>query len=81
MEIRKLLQAFLDARNSALGPRYVPENAAPLPNSDTQESDDYGMFSLDLNDPRVLAALGEVEKTPEMEMEERVTKVSLPFST
>ncbi|KAG8914774.1 hypothetical protein FRC00_010904 [Tulasnella sp. 408] len=74
VEIRKLLQAFLDARNSALGPRYVPENAAPLLNSDTQESDDYGMFSLDLNDPRVLAALGEVEKTPEMEMEERVAK-------
>lgn len=74
VEIRKLLQAFLDARTSALGPRYVPENAAPLPSSDTQESDDYGMFSLDLNDPRVLAALGEVEKTPEMEMEERVAK-------
>ncbi|KAG8998194.1 hypothetical protein FRB90_012355 [Tulasnella sp. 427] len=74
VEIRKLLRAFLDARNAALGPRYVPGNTESMLNSDTQESDDYGMFSIDLNDPRVLAALGEAEKTPEMAMEERVAK-------
>ncbi|OBZ69025.1 hypothetical protein A0H81_11232 [Grifola frondosa] len=56
MEIRRLVQAFLDARA-----KVVPRPARPRPPvvEETEESqEDYGHFDLDLNDPELLAALG-----------------------
>ncbi|KAG8904169.1 hypothetical protein FRB99_002150, partial [Tulasnella sp. 403] len=76
VEIRKLLQAFLHARTEVLGPRTSRGEAVAVQvESETQESDEFGDFSLDLNDPRVLAALGDGEKTPEMMKEDRVADV------
>ena len=71
VEIRKLIQAFLNARGKALGPRSVPEE---VPES---ESQDYGEFDGDMNDPVFLAFFGGGgPKTPEMLMEDRVANVS-----
>ena len=57
-EIRTFVQAFLDARG-----RVIPRPRRPLPRvtvEDSQDSqDDYGQFDIDLDDPELLAALGE----------------------
>ena len=58
-EIRKLVQAFLDAREAALPPTRQLLNVIPRNNEDGQESqEDYGAFDLDLDDPELQAALG-----------------------
>ncbi|KAG1746777.1 Mus7/MMS22 family-domain-containing protein, partial [Suillus paluster] len=74
---QEVVSAFLDARIRAL-----PRPSAPpaLPSVDTQESqDEYDKFFLDLNDPEILAALGdEPAQTSGMELkqkEEAVCKV------
>ncbi|KAI0079439.1 hypothetical protein K474DRAFT_1639613 [Panus rudis PR-1116 ss-1] len=55
--IRKLVQAFLDAR-AAIIPK-PPRPQLPIINKESQESqEDYG-FDLNLDDPEILAALGE----------------------
>ncbi|KAL6308241.1 Mus7/MMS22 family-domain-containing protein [Sparassis latifolia] len=67
LEIRRLVQAFLDARA-----RVIPRPPRPRPVSavaeETQESqEDYGMFDLNMDDPELLAALGEVEESARMQ--------------
>ncbi|KAG8878846.1 hypothetical protein FRB97_002173 [Tulasnella sp. 331] len=76
LEMRKLIQAFLEARAKALGPRSVSEPKAVLQEErESQQSDEYGDWGVDWDDPRVLAALGEGQKTADMLMEERVAEV------
>lgn len=77
VEIRRLVQAFLDARAAAM-----PEPSRPRLRSmaDNQESqDEYGMLDLDLDDPELLAALGEepqdLQATDNKVKEARVCKV------
>ncbi|KAI0373643.1 hypothetical protein BV20DRAFT_1111197 [Pilatotrama ljubarskyi] len=57
-QIRRFVQAFLDARA-----RVIPKPRRPQPRviaEDSQESQyDYDQFELDLDDPELLAALGE----------------------
>ncbi|KAI0357556.1 hypothetical protein OH77DRAFT_1510566 [Trametes cingulata] len=57
-QIRRFVQAFLDARA-----RVIPKPRRPTPRiiaEDSQESQyDYEQFELDLDDPELLAALGE----------------------
>lgn len=58
-EIRKLVQAFLDARQAALPRTRQLSTTIPRNNEDSQESqEDYGAFDLDLDDPELQAALG-----------------------
>ena len=66
LEMRRLLQAFLNARTAIMPmpqrPRVLP---SVVPGGDNQESqDDYGTFELDLNDPELLAALSDVVESP-----------------
>ncbi|KAG2150243.1 Mus7/MMS22 family-domain-containing protein [Suillus bovinus] len=76
---QEVLSAFLDARMRALPRPTTP----PIPSSvDNQESqDEYDKFFIDLNDPEILAALGdEPAQTSGMEWkrkEEAVCKVAL----
>ena len=57
-EIRRLVQAFLDARGQVI-PK-PPRPRIRVEAEDSQESQyDYGAFDLDLNDPMVLVALGD----------------------
>ncbi len=52
-----ILARFFDARTSVLPP---PERPLLPSTIESQESqDEYGMFDLDMNDPDLLAALGE----------------------
>ncbi|KAH7914631.1 Mus7/MMS22 family-domain-containing protein [Hygrophoropsis aurantiaca] len=56
-ELRQLVQSFLNARSQALPKPHFPQ---PKPEVESQESqDEYGQFSLDFNDPELLAALGD----------------------
>ncbi|KAK0488920.1 Mus7/MMS22 family-domain-containing protein [Armillaria novae-zelandiae] len=56
-EIVDILARFFDARTSVLPP---PERPLLPSTVESQESqDEYGMFDLDMNDPDLLAALGE----------------------
>ncbi|KAG2141299.1 Mus7/MMS22 family-domain-containing protein, partial [Suillus clintonianus] len=80
---QEVVSAFLDARMKAL-----PRPVAPpiLPSVDNQESqDEYDKFFIDLNDPEILAALGdEPAQTSGMEWkrkEEAVCKVCGPLSS
>ncbi|KAH7927866.1 hypothetical protein BV22DRAFT_245793 [Leucogyrophana mollusca] len=58
-ELRLLVQSFLDARSLVL-PK--PNFHVPIPEAESQESqDEYGQFSLDFNDPELLAALGDAD--------------------
>ena len=58
-EIRKLVQAFLDARQAALPRTRQLPNTISRDDEDNQESqEDYGAFDLDLDDPELQAALG-----------------------
>lgn len=63
-QIRRLVQAFLDARSLV-----IPKPRRPQPRvvaEDSQESQyDYDQFDLDLDDPELLAALGENLGDPE----------------
>lgn len=75
--MRRLVQAFLEARATALGPRLTSEPTAVLQEEgESQQSDEYGDWGVDWDDPRLLAALGQGEKTMDMVMEERVVEVS-----
>ncbi|PIL22731.1 hypothetical protein GSI_15424 [Ganoderma sinense ZZ0214-1] len=57
-EIRTFVQAFLDARGRVIPrPRRPPPRVAVEDSQDSQ--DDYGQFDIDLDDPELLAALGE----------------------
>jgi hypothetical protein len=76
---QEVVQAFLDARMRAL-PR--PSALAISPTVDNQESqDEYDKFFIDLNDPEILAALGnepaQASGTEWKGKEEAVCKVSL----
>ncbi|KAG9026890.1 hypothetical protein FRB95_008343 [Tulasnella sp. JGI-2019a] len=76
LEMRKLVQAFLEARANALGPRRTPDLAGiPQVEGESQQSDEYGDWGVNWDDPRLLIALGEGEKTADMMMEERVAEV------
>lgn len=75
-EIRKLIQAFLDTRNMAMPKRQVQPMIAGPEESESQQSDEFGDWGVDWDDPRLKVALGEGEKTGEMLMEERVAAVS-----
>ncbi|EPQ56427.1 hypothetical protein GLOTRDRAFT_138160 [Gloeophyllum trabeum ATCC 11539] len=70
LEIRKLVQAFLDARAAAMPmPRIKGPAAANVAPADEDSQDIYGDLDLDLDDPELLAALGEdVEDTRLKEM-------------
>jgi len=60
IEIRHLLVAFLDARDTIIKPKHQPSQQALVVRNDLQESqDEYGVFELDLEDPDLLAALEE----------------------
>jgi len=77
--MREMVNAFLDARMRAL-PR--PATPPTPPTTDSQESqDEYDKFFIDLNDPEILAALGdEPAQASGMEWkrkEEAVYKVGL----
>ena len=62
-EIRRFVQAFLDARGRVIPPPRRPQPRAVA--EDSQESqDDYGQFDIDLDDPELLAALGEDAARP-----------------
>jgi hypothetical protein len=57
LEIRKLVQAFLDARQAAMP---VPQRHLVIDPGENQESqEEYGAFDLDLDDPELQAALGD----------------------
>ena len=57
LEIRRLVQAFLDARQAAIpGPQRHPIVVA---GGDQESQEDYGAFDLDLDDPELQAALGD----------------------
>ena len=57
-EIRTFVQTFLDARGRVIPrPHRPPPRAAVEDSQDSQ--DDYGQFDIDLDDPELLAALGE----------------------
>jgi len=77
MEIRRLIQAYLQARNRALPPRYRPAEPA-FRDPESQETDDYGDFDIDLNDPALLQMLGESEPSPSVTLDKRVAKVFSP---
>ncbi|KAI0715629.1 Mus7/MMS22 family-domain-containing protein [Cerioporus squamosus] len=69
-EIRRLVQAFLDARG-----RVIPKRRRPRPRGvleDSQESQDYGFEQLDFDDPELLLALGEEVVTPEQREQDKI---------
>ncbi|TBU23731.1 Mus7/MMS22 family-domain-containing protein [Dichomitus squalens] len=57
-EIRRFVQAFLDARARVIPPPRRPQRR-PVADDSQESQDDYGQFDLDLDDPELLAALGE----------------------
>lgn len=58
LEIRRLIESMIKARIDALPPPEFPRIDPPAPGN--QESqDEYGGFDLDINDPALIAALGE----------------------
>jgi hypothetical protein len=59
LEIRRLVQAFLDARQAAMPAPQRHPGAVLVGDQESQESqEDYGIFDLDLDDPELQAALG-----------------------
>jgi hypothetical protein len=60
LEIRRLVQAFLDAREATMSAPLRHSIIIPGDEPDSQESqEDYGAFDLDLDDPELQAALGD----------------------
>jgi hypothetical protein len=60
LEIRKLVQAFIDARQTAMPAPQRHRTIAPGRDQESQESqEDYGAFDLDMDDPELQAALGD----------------------
>ncbi|KAL4063194.1 Mus7/MMS22 family-domain-containing protein [Scleroderma citrinum] len=60
LEIRMLVQAFLNARTRALPPKQPSELSLVMQNQESQESqEEYEKLYLELNDAELLAALGE----------------------
>ncbi|PCH39845.1 hypothetical protein WOLCODRAFT_142800 [Wolfiporia cocos MD-104 SS10] len=75
VEIRKLVQAFLDAR-AAVIPKPSRHRLAAAPTEESQESqDDYGLFDLDMDDPELLAALGEADKSHTLQENKRKDEI------
>jgi hypothetical protein len=76
LEIRRLVQAFLDARREVM-PAPQHHHVAAQENQESQ--DDYGAFDLDLDDPELQAALGDnVDSSNENKAkDELVSQVSL----
>ncbi|RPD62610.1 hypothetical protein L226DRAFT_458818, partial [Lentinus tigrinus ALCF2SS1-7] len=69
-EIRRLVQAFLDARS-----RVMPKPRRPYPQGvleDSQESQDYGCFQIDFDDPELQAALGETAEQQENREKDKI---------
>ncbi|KAG1760863.1 Mus7/MMS22 family-domain-containing protein [Suillus occidentalis] len=79
---QEVVSAFLDARMKALPRPTVPPI---LPSVDQESQDEYDKFFIDLNDPEILAALGdEPVQTSGMEWkrkEEAVCKVCGPLAS
>lgn len=70
LQVRQLIQSFLDARQSAL-PKPTHITTTGVSTEDSQESqDDYGSFDFDIDDPVFLAALGEAPKSADYTKEE-----------
>ncbi|TFK51700.1 hypothetical protein OE88DRAFT_1658283 [Heliocybe sulcata] len=60
IEIRKLVQAFLDARTAVMPKPRISRPAPANPGVFQEDSqDNYGDFDLDMDDPELLEALGE----------------------
>ncbi|KII85768.1 hypothetical protein PLICRDRAFT_44168 [Plicaturopsis crispa FD-325 SS-3] len=76
LEIRRLVQAFLDARAVIMpAPPRPRRHAAPDPNQDSQ--DEYGMIeSFDYDDPELRIALGEVDAPQAIENKTKDEQVS-----
>lgn len=58
LEIRRLVESMVKARTNALPPPKFPRIDLPPP-SNQESQDEYGGFDLDINDPALIAALGE----------------------
>ncbi|KAI0712388.1 methyl methanesulfonate-sensitivity protein 22 [Earliella scabrosa] len=70
-EIRRLVQAFLDARSLVIPKRRRPQRRVVV--DESQDSQDYGHFELDMNDPALIAALdGGVSNHDENQEKEKV---------
>ena len=59
LEIRRLVQAFLNARQTAMPASQRHPVVAPRAEDSQESQEDYGTFDLDLNDPELQAALGD----------------------
>jgi len=77
IEIRRLVQSYLNARAAVIPPPQL-QCSISAPCDENQESqDEYGALELDLNDPELLAALGDEPPSHEViVMKEKDARVS-----